>query len=707
MDALAGVDGIPWATLDHCYGASNDIPDLLRQTVDGSDEALDRLDEYMIHQRTLYAATPYLVRFLARIAASGVLASQILPVLGIAADFDGDEYEEKQDPSIRGKTRAALAAEVPALVPLLADPDGDVRDTASWALPQSRAAGVLVSPLRERWHAETVPAIAASVLRGLSLLAPEDTVPLAVEALDREDSLVRLAGAHACAKGGVPWSANLTEAALAWTADDAPIKHFQWSFWSGHPFSDLLTVLAERGDPLAAAELASAALTRPVSAGVRETAVSAAGGLAEMSRGATPRLIEPLISVAAGDDTEAGQSAILHLRQMGGLDQAADQLAAVADATGPSRRADWALTCLLEASDPRCVPLIIRDWRHRRFAVGAMLGIGRSAVQPPFAPGLLEKIRVCLRGQLLGEEATPKLVRLIGSWGPDAAEAVPDLLAVLPRHGYAVGWALADIAGPHPEAIRLIRQEAVGGTRVSLYAAGRLHALTGDEPPLLAAIESCLTQSTADWQQAAEQALTLGPSRHLVPALADALQSLLAQSPPDYQARAKVALALWHHSGDPSPVLNVLTDEFETMAARPKLRARRGTAADTAAALGPLTRPLIPEILPLLEYPRACPSAIRALIRIDPEGHGGVPLEKLADCLSLTLGQGWWHTQFEAVELLSEIGLKQFPGRVVTRLRELADQDRRIKGGGAAQEHIRNDDCLRAAILGLLGGKRT
>ena len=50
VDVLADVDEIPWATLNHCFGASDDIPGLLRETAAGSEEALEKLDGYMVHQ---------------------------------------------------------------------------------------------------------------------------------------------------------------------------------------------------------------------------------------------------------------------------------------------------------------------------------------------------------------------------------------------------------------------------------------------------------------------------------------------------------------------------------------------------------------------------------------------------------------------------------------------------------------------------------
>jgi len=694
VDVFAGVDDIPWATLDHCFGVSGDIPDLLRQTATGSEEALEKLAGYMVHQGTLYEATPYLVGFLARIAASGAATVAILGLLGSAARCDDD-----QDPGMRGKTRAALAGEIARLAPLLSDPSEEVRDAAAWALPQSLAVDRLVPPLRERWDRETSPAIAASVLRGLSLLDPAGTKALAAEALTRQDSTLSLIAAWACVEGGMPWSGDLVEAALRWTADGALMKGFQWSFWSGHPFSDLLDALASRGDSAAAAGLAAAALTRPVAPGARDVAVLAAGSLAEASRSAAPALVAPLISVVAGLDPEASQSAIHQLRELGALAQAADELAPVADVEGPGRHADWALTCLVQIGDPRCVRLLVRDRWHRPLAVGALCGTGQVVAHPPFSPALLEEIRSCLRGQLLGDKAAPSLVRLIGSWGPAAEAAIPDLLDILPEHAYPVGCALADIAGATPDAVRLLRQAAAGGA--SLHAAARLRALTGEEEPLIAAVESGLAKGGFTLSKAAEAAQTLTPGRRLIPALTAALDATAAHTEPYPGTRMRLALALWRHSGDPAPALESIAGTLHAEEDRP-YRGPAASAAHAAATIGPEAWPLIPAILPLLDSPNACPAAVEALLRIDPETCGGIPLAALAERLLLPFGRTESTTQMDAVRVLGEIGMPQLPAHVVTRLRELATQDRRIVHSGHVQAFIHDDDQLRAAISDLI-----
>jgi hypothetical protein len=698
VGVLAGLHDIPWATLDHCFGASDDLPDLLAQTAAGSAEALQELSEYLVHQGTLYEATPYLVAFLARIAASGVAADEILSLLGIAASYD----DAHQHPGVRGRTRAALAGELTVLIPLLADPSDEVRDAAAWALPQCLASDRLVPPLLARWDQETVPQIAASVLCGLSFLDPAGAVTPAAEALAGRDSAIRLTAAWACTAGGMPWSAELREAALAWTADGTLMRDFPWSSQTGHPFGDLAEALATRGDLAAAADLVAAALSRPVAPEVREQALLAAGHLADVSRHAAPGLIGPLTSVVAGDDPKASESAIRQLQELGALAQAADELALVADAEGPSRLADRALACLVQLGDPRCVPLLTRDLRHRPFALDALRGIG-TAARPLVTAALLDEIRACLREQLLGQRATPFLVGLIGSWGPAAATAIPDLLQILPRHKYSVGCALADIAGATPEAVSLLRQAAADGA--NLNAATRLRALTGDEEPLLTAVEARLTEASDDIWDAAQAARTLTPCRQLIPALTAALNATARADRPDGGTRLELALALWHHSGDPAPAVEVIAGELRADATRPGPKA--AGAAEAAGAIGPPARPLVPAILPLLDSPEACPAAVRALLRIDPGNHGGVSLAALAERLLLPFGRTWSIAQLSAVEILGEIGLSRLPAYVAARLRELATQDRRIVGSGHVQAFIHDDDQLRAAILGLIGDEAT
>jgi hypothetical protein len=59
-----------------------------------------------------------------------------------------------------------------------------------------------------------------------------------------------------------------------------------------------------------------------------------------------------------------------------------------------------------------------------------------------------------------------------------------------------------------------------------------------------------------------------------------------------------------------------------------------------------------------------------------------------------------------AIAVLAEIGLPRLPPHVITRLRQLATQDRRIITGGNIQTIIRDDDQLCAAISDLIDDTR-
>ncbi len=296
------------------------------------------------------------------------------------------------------------------------------------------------------------------------------------------------------------------------------------------------------------------------------------------------------------------------------------------------------------------------------------------------------------------------LLALLSAWGPAAEPAIPELLAILPRHPLGAGSALAAIAGPLPAAIETLSQAAAAGTVTQrLTAATTLRSLTGDDEPLLAAIEQGLRQRGYELRAAARAARTLSTSaRRLVPALTTALHAAVGPdaTAPDISARIQLALALWHHTGDAASAIPVLADGL----GRDPRRSGRWTAihaADAAAVIGAAAKPLIPAILPLLDDPAQCPAAVHALLRIDPRSHGGVDLAVLADRLVTAVGTDCGPQQ-RAVAALGEIGPGRLPPAAVNQLRHLAEQDQRIIRSGLLTDIIRNDERLRTAIRQLL-----
>ena len=509
------------------------------------------------------------------------------------------------------------------------------------------------------------------------------------------------------------WSDRLHEAATAWMAGVDLLS----GFFEGDrdPFADLVIALAARGDPGASLRLVVTGLTGPVAEGVRERVVWAAGELAESFRSPVAGLVAPLAAVA-GDGT-AGVAAVSLLRRLAGVPATAgafaavaDRLAAAADARGPSRLADEALACLIELGDPRAGGLLARELRYRPFALDAASAAARGRPGRPllFDPALLEAVRQLLRTSGLERNSEIFLLALLREWGTAAAPAIPDVLRLLPRNPLGAGSALAAIGGPVPVAAKALRQAAATGpVGQRLYAASTLRALTGDSEPLLAGIEYGLRQSGYDLRAAARAAQEAGPGAgRLVPVLTTALRATVGHgtTPPDAGVRAQLALALWHHTGDPAPVIPVLAEALSPDQPR-HARWEAIHALDAAAMLGPAARPLLPAIVAMLGNPAECPAAVEALLRIDPDSHGGAGIGLLADRL-VTAAETDCGSQQRAVAVLGELGPARLPAAAVSRLRRLAEQDQRLIRSGFLANIIRNDETLRAAIRQLLDQPR-
>jgi HEAT repeats len=690
---LDGIDDVPWGDLRCAGGFAGKVPTLLRTVTSApveADEAAEELFGRLFHQGSVYPATPYAVPFLARVAAAGFSTITLLQLLGCIGDSD-----DERGLAVPGGARAALAAQTDVLAPLLGDPYDAVRATAVWALAQSRAPGRLVPLLRERWNAEPHPAVRANILKAVSVLDPETAASIAADQVAGQgDAGLRLIAARACVAAGQPWSDRLHDAATAWMADGDVLPGYPWG--RGDAFTELVIALAAQGDTGAAVRLVTEGLTHPRASGVHAKIIWSAHELAVGYRSPSPELIRPLAALV-GEDGEAGWQATLLLRELDAVATAADQLATVAATSGDDGHADWALTCLVELGDPRASGLLARDLALRPFALDAA---ARSAV--PFDPGLFEAVRDRLRCRRLHRNEPAHLLAVLRSWGPAAEPAIPEMLGLLPKHPINAGNALAAIVGAIPAVVQaLSRAAATGPVWMRLIAADRLRSLTGDEEPLLAAVELGLTQSRGPLKAAAEAARTVSAAERLKPALTAALHAAGPDGTrPDTSARIQLALTLWHHTGDAAAVIPVLAEAFG-QDANPQ-RAAPGLAADAAAVMGAAAKPLIPALVPLLDNTMHCPAAAQALLRIDPGSRGGVSLAVLADRLVDAVAGPGSFQQDRAIAALAEIGPTRLPPEVAERLRRLAGQDERIVTFGANQNLIRDDERLRAAIRRLL-----
>lgn len=254
---LAGLAGIPWGDLSHAYGPAGDVPGLLRAiaSVDAkaADDAVQELFGNIWHQRTVYQATPYAVPFLARMAAAGIRAGDLVQLLGCIA--------ESTDDATGGRARAAVAAQASLLIPLLHDPAPGIRAGTAWTLAQCQAGDEAFTAVQAQWGAEEKPVVRATLLKAMSELAPARALPFTVRAAASGASAgERLVAAWACVTAGGPWDDDLQAASLAWLAEGLDLENGWWGDSNHGPFAGLLFDLAGRGDFTVAAGLATASL---------------------------------------------------------------------------------------------------------------------------------------------------------------------------------------------------------------------------------------------------------------------------------------------------------------------------------------------------------------------------------------------------------------------------------------------------------------
>jgi hypothetical protein len=186
---LEGLDAIDWSELTHAYGSAQDVPGLLRDLADGSQEAISIFYGNIWHQGTVYEATAPTVPFLLEILADPGCACRcgILALLGqlatgssyLAAHQDLEWYRnERNTDEFRGQVqrehqwvrdaRAAVVAGTPVYLRLVEDPAPDVRATAPTVLAVCAERVAEIEPvLRQRIRIEPDPVARASAVLGL------------------------------------------------------------------------------------------------------------------------------------------------------------------------------------------------------------------------------------------------------------------------------------------------------------------------------------------------------------------------------------------------------------------------------------------------------------------------------------------------------------------------------------------------------------
>ncbi|MFE0627568.1 hypothetical protein ACFW3D_11385 [Streptomyces sp. NPDC058864] len=730
---FAGLDSVAWADLDHAYGPAGDVPDLLRALAspdqEAADEAAQELWSSIVHQGSVYRATLPAVPFLARLTTAGVRRAELLCMVGaVAAGAD------EGDPERPGGARAAVVAQLPLLLPLLADADAEVRKWAAWAVAQcGPAAGAeALAALRARWESGTGPVERAEVLTACAAVGPGTADDLcAAAARASEPPQVRVAALLAVVDTGRPWD----DALGAVVAELSPLgPHVVDDPWDRQPLRALVTGLHERGDFRAAIDVAVSALegaVEAVRAGADPKAAAgeatwAAGSLALRSRTAPALLLPAMLPLL--DHPDAAGDVIDAIREWAvPAPQAVPPLVRLAEGAG--EHADSALAALVWLGAPEAADLLARHFEVRPRALEA--AFRRTTLKPPAplpcTPALLDAVRARLAartsgaakprerrpmvaGGLAGVNEPVHLSGVLAGWGPSARAALPELVDALPRHPLVVGRALAAVAGTgrDPDVVAALRACAGNGSPAAPQeAAAALHLLTGDATALLAVLEAALDEPDGRRDHSVPAVASLGEqARPLLPRL----RALLAEpvetrtTIPAVEAALAVAATVWELTGDQESVLPVILEGL-SWAEQPWGDRAARRAAEVAALVGPAARPAAPRLLAMADRPGTAAAATRALVALHPGSDrpaGLAPTELVDRVLSSVAPGAHLHSALTALDALAALGPAAFTPAQVDRVRLLADGEHRIVRSGPQDDIVRNDEEFRAAARTLL-----
>ncbi|MEE1737829.1 hypothetical protein PUR49_15145 [Streptomyces sp. BE147] len=731
---FAELDARPWADYEHAYGSAADVPDCLRALAgddeEAADEALGDLYASILHQGSVYEASAQAVPFLARLAALGIRTADLLALLGGIAEggteFDGEgdgdgrndgaattaEAGEGEGPgeSDEAACRRAVVGQLPLLLASVGSDDAEVRQCAVWAAAMTGAAGRVLPVLRERAAVEKVPLVRAELLSALAQLDPAGTASAATEAIGPDHPAeLRITALLACVDTGLPWGRSHHGAMLSLLPAEG-LMTGRVDQYRAEPLlhvTDALLLRDTDEDRDAAFTLLDAALSS-ASPEACEEAVRAAESACRLSRGAPQRLAAPLLALATGPRGADVPSVRQALKPLGALAApAADTLARLAEGEGDA--ADGALEVLVAVAPERAAPLLARNPAQRPRALDAACG-GHFAAAPalPYDSVLLAALRQWLTTLRPGGNSPFRVAALLESWGADAADAVPELCAALPRFPRLVPKVLAAVCPPGQRGPvgELLRTAARSGPAEDRFEAARaLYALTGDGTLLLAAVAARLADDRNGIREAAAAAAELGPAAAgLVPALRAAFNAPGAhRSIPEMQADIEIAAALHRITGDPAeavPVLTgVLSDTEMTWTRWAFVQATR-----VAAGLGtvPADGPLVPALEALLTDPAQVPGAVLALLALAP---GRLDAGRTAGLLLDAAESGT--APVEALEALISLGPEAGTEDVRGRLVRLAGQDLRLEVSGVHGTAVLVDERARVrarAAVGALGG---
>ena len=572
-------------------------------------------------------------------------------------------------------------------MPLLSDPDPDVRAEAAYAVAQCGDA-TPIDALWQRWAAEDSLSARASLALALGRLVAGGSAAALRSAMLEDPHPVRAAAALACVRAGISWPEGATAAlAEAFEADpDAVAWSWQWP-------DTLLEEIAAGADDEPAAELLGHLTTAPAP-GVRKAAVSALSTRCSARRRAPQRFVPLLGPLLHDPDDQVRWAAFSALHQAGAAAAVfADELAEAAGgyplAAGSHRftAEKAAVSTLVRLGDPRWLDPVCAglDAGHHFGRVHSDVMVGLR-----FSEAVLEAVRERLASLAAGAaghmNAVTALLVCIREWGASATAAQAEVLAALPLAPQQAARALAAIsvtepsALPRPTAItQHLRAAALAGDMRCGLAVWRL---TADAAPLLQAVDDRLSAGDA-WEldPMLRQAPDVGPAlQPLLPVLRRYLTGQAAGSDKERRAQMSAARITWLAAGDAAGVAPTV----KAVLAAGGVPAR--AAADLAGLLGDVT--LEPALRGALADRRAGVAATRALWGL------GVPVADRVPALIAEAMHHPWGSAMDALRLLADMGAVA----AIPELTSLADCDARIVKSGRVNGIVWEDERLQRVI---------
>ncbi|GHH84413.1 hypothetical protein [Streptomyces capitiformicae] len=480
----------------------------------------------------------------------------------------------------------------PQLRALLTDPRPEIRRQA---LPLAEGVGELL----ERWRAETDPTVRLPVLLELGTAARtadtdavERVRAVLAEVLRTDGPVMRVAAVHAWAWFEPRAAVRELDLLVEVLSDPAVrplfeaiwyVPDFKWAFTREdvvsravglfedvpHTALDFVVRLIDAARRNGDAPLCSAALDE-------------AWRLLVDRPSAAPVLL-PLAGALLADPDAGVRYRAAHLLAVLGRQAApyADGLAALLDDPGEAgdliegtvgEQARWALTRI---GDERALPGLVEQlyapyegqWSRSYCSGDPRLPEVEDVLTPlsAHAETLLPAVRELLRKDGKGGSLTCSFLEVLQAWGPAAAPALPEVVALLDDARYSVSAMEALMAmGPaarsaEPAVRRATVLDHPGNHEYVAWAAWRLG---GDRDTALAPIaEAVLTEEGPLLYGPVERLGDFGP---VAAPYADRVRYIMERC--DGYQRLKAAIALWSITAEAEPTVSVLTEYVLPMA---------------------------------------------------------------------------------------------------------------------------------------------